>query len=824
MALTIMPLGDSITVGFRNDNDGIKEYYKNQYVRTVNYTSEYFGSADDYPYPNAMTWPWKLNEWVTNEPKYAGPYADPNLGSWRTHLNEVFGSQIQFVGDYYNGPNVNGAADTVASLEYDIAHYPVSPGTFAALGQVRQVLEDYAHQGYPGILAVELKTKIQSDVFNEVEKPNVILLMTGSNDLWSYGRTTGDDPGTKDTKEAYEGPLEEAKTRVGAIIDEILGKSPASEIFVATVPVPRDIPGGIDPANQIRRWVDLDPNKEGDQADLDPNTAGDQNASVAGKEWNQGIRSIVKEKMQGNTHLHLVDMEAGLPANGWDGKPDTPDDLMSSLTADPTGLHPTDAGYRQIALFWEKALVEQYPYLDPGHAPERELSAELKAYRPKVNDKENEPLVGFKGEDIGEGKGDGVDEIVAFSFRFPAYHHVTKARLILDLTPGDDLITSDELLFADNTSIRGPGGQAYGRQVLDDLTDGVRKTVTFDLLSIDTESGHPADLNGLLVDGDLDVVYADDAIIHSARLVISGDDSDHQQPTVVANPLPGLPKTLVYGGGGNNLLKGKSPDWIHGESGNDTIFGYGSNDTLYGGKGNDSVAGGDDDDVLVGGDDDDTLDGQNGNDSINGDLGDERYDGNDVINGGNGEDQVLAGGGRDTVYGGLDNDWLNGQWGSDWVSGDGGNDVIIGEDGNDTLYGGSGDDYFLAGKGGDYVTGGPGNDTITFDDILQTSKLYGFDKIRGFDNPGPKAGDVIDLQFIDARPDLAGDQAFKLVSADKPQWGGVWVFDHSWDNSTMVQGWIGPIPYAPHGDWFQFWILDGPNVHARDYTAEDFVL
>ena len=66
--------------------------------------------------------------------------------------------------------------------------------------------------------------------------------------------------------------------------------------------------------------------------------------------------------------------------------------------------------------------------------------------------------------------------------------------------------------------------------------------------------------------------------------------------------------------------------------------------------------------------------------------------------------------------------------------------------------------------------------------------------------------------------------AVKLVPADKPQWGGVWVFDRSYQDSTMMQGWIGPTPYAPHGDWFQFRILDGPDVHARDYTADDFVL
>ncbi len=599
-----------------------------------------------------------------------------------------------------------------------------------------------------------------------------------------------------------------ATSAVGGLIDDINssigndGQNFGGQIFVATVP----------------------PFENGTKYAYDEN--------VVAKSWNNAVETLIASKGV-NSNVHFVDMWKPSPTyiDPFTGGKDSVDGLTqlditdygSGNSLDICGCHPTYNGYTKIAQHWYAALSD---FLDTSSATFLATGLRKPSPDPNLSDTFDHYVKSVAGGQPVEsfGGGDGVDQVTGFSFTFEPPKTITKAELILDLTPKNSHITSHELLFADNQSVRGSDGQAYGRQVLNKLAVGKETSVTIDLLNIDTNSGKPEDLKKYLADGILGVVYADDAIIHSARLYVDGDYSDHQQRTVTSNPLGDLPKSLVYGGGGNDLLKGATVDWIYGESGNDTILGYDGDDTLFGGKGNDSLAGGDDDDVLVGGDDDDTLDGQNGNDSIYGDYGHERNEGNDVINGGNGEDQVLAGGGSDTVYGGLDDDWLNGQWGSDWVSGDGGNDVIIGEDGNDTLYGGSGVDYFLSGLGGDYVTGGPGNDIITFDDILQTSKLYGFDKIRGFDDPGPKAGDVIDLQFIDARPDLAGDQAFKLVTPDKPQWGGVWVFDHSWDNSTMVQGWIGPTPPSTHGDWFQFWILDGPNVHARDYTAEDFVL
>ena len=808
MALKIMPLGDSITYGYKDNlSVFVDKGNGTQYsVRSESYQDQHY-TGGVYPYPNF------------NDRDLGGggteQNVDPDLGGYRTVLNEIFGKQIQFVGDFYNGPNVNKAAETAGFLKYEIANYPVSPGTYAALGQVTQAIEDHRHQGYPGVQVsdkdYEKDGKVApnmqddpnniNDIYDEytdaikTNNPEAIFLMAGSNDVYRMAKSNITDAAN----------IQNEAKKLGTVIDGIKGNSDA-KIFLATIPPPTEY----------------------DDKDI---------RSVAGI-WNQWIIDNAEsrgaylvnmtESVDITRNTITMSPDLGKDASGkrlpYDTKPDS---SKPGTIGDFSGLHPNDEGYYRIALFWQNALIEQFAELDVGYKPAQTpsgdlaLSTELETYLPSV--KENQPLVGFFGKDVGDGAGDGNDEKVAFSFRFPAYTSIESAKLILDLTPKNEFIRTDELLFADNNSAVGNASELYGNDQLKDLAENKSTPVSFDLLHIGSNHG-PKDLSELLKDGDLNVVYSDDAIISGAKLVVRGTTDPLGSPSNDTISGEWEPDSIYAGAGEDSISGGSFADWLNGESGNDTLFGNANDDTLYGGTGNDSAFGSEGADVIVGGDNNDTLDGQNGNDSINGDLGDERYDGNDLIRGGNGEDEVLAGGGRDTVYGGADDDWLNGQWGSDWVTGDGGKDVLIGEDGNDTLYGGAGDDYFLAGKGGDYVTGGAGNDTITFDDILQTSKLFGFDKIRGFDIPGPKAGDVIDLQFIDARPDIDGDQAFKLVPADQPQWGGVWVFDHSWDNSTMVQGWIGPTPYAPHGDWFQFWILDGPNVHARDYTAEDFVL
>jgi serralysin len=137
----------------------------------------------------------------------------------------------------------------------------------------------------------------------------------------------------------------------------------------------------------------------------------------------------------------------------------------------------------------------------------------------------------------------------------------------------------------------------------------------------------------------------------------------------------------IYGGPGDDVLKGSARDVLHGDDGDDRLDGGGGvwsvgpyggpgDDTItdcatdcYGGPGNDSLAGGTDptDNHMYG------------------------EDGNDVIHG-------LADG--DFIYGGR------------------GNDILYGEEGDDTIYGNSGNDTIHGGPGTDTLSGGPGTNKV----------------------------------------------------------------------------------------------------------------
>jgi hypothetical protein len=157
------------------------------------------------------------------------------------------------------------------------------------------------------------------------------------------------------------------------------------------------------------------------------------------------------------------------------------------------------------------------------------------------------PQVGFGASDRGQGAGDGVDEIVPFSFKFNRFQKVNFARLTLELTPKDALVTTDALNFADVGL-----DFAYGRATFQKLGSsiGQRVTVAFDLGNVDEietvneRSTGFRDLREFLRDGTLDVVYADDAIIHRAFLVIEGvpaSDEVNKEGDIVT-------KTYIYQG------------------------------------------------------------------------------------------------------------------------------------------------------------------------------------------------------------------------------------------------------------------------------------
>lgn len=178
--------------------------------------------------------------------------------------------------------------------------------------------------------------------------------------------------------------------------------------------------------------------------------------------------------------------------------------------------------------------------------------------------------------------------------------------------------------------------------------------------------------------------------------------------------------TLLGQGGNDTLDGGSGIDDIKGGSGNDTIYtgsgatvgsgvfvsGGGGNDTIHGGPdaddlrgtaGLDTINGEGGNDVITGGNARDTIDGGDGNDTISGQGSPDIIDGGagaDTINGGDGDDVVSAGGGADTINGGAGNDIL---------MGDGGSDIVRGGLDDDELSGG--------GSAGDVCDGQSGTDT-----------------------------------------------------------------------------------------------------------------
>lgn len=107
---------------------------------------------------------------------------------------------------------------------------------------------------------------------------------------------------------------------------------------------------------------------------------------------------------------------------------------------------------------------------------------------------------------------------------------------------------------------------------------------------------------------------------------------------------------------------------------------------------------------------------------------------------------------------------VNGTSGNDTLAGTSGGDVIYGLAGNDTIDGGAGGDRLFGGAGKDMLTGGAGADRFVYTALSDsTPALAGRDIITDFSRTD---GDSIDISAIDARADLAGDQAFTLVTGD----------------------------------------------------------
>ncbi|MFJ6833151.1 calcium-binding protein [Streptomyces sp. NPDC091209] len=188
-----------------------------------------------------------------------------------------------------------------------------------------------------------------------------------------------------------------------------------------------------------------------------------------------------------------------------------------------------------------------------------------------------------------------------------------------------------------------------------------------------------------------------------AECTVDADDSDRYGADLGdGNDTATVTDALatIYGGKGNDVIKGDSGAVLFGGDGNDRIDGGGGlyGEGSFGGAGNDTMtncetgcAGGSGNDSLTG-----TATGQDSN----GLFGE---DGDDVIHGAAGADVLDGGNGNDKLYGGSGNDKISGGRGNDTVYGDSGNDKIYGNSGNDLLHGGTGTDT---------LSGGPGTDRV----------------------------------------------------------------------------------------------------------------
>lgn len=152
-------------------------------------------------------------------------------------------------------------------------------------------------------------------------------------------------------------------------------------------------------------------------------------------------------------------------------------------------------------------------------------------------------------------------------------------------------------------------------------------------------------------------------------------------------------------------------------------------------------------DYLVGNDVANKLSGNAGNDVLSG-LG-----GNDTLDGGLGSDAVSYTGASAAVNVSLaaPGPHVTVEGSDTFISIEG----LIGSDFGDILTGDGGANLLNGGAGNDTLTGGAGNDMFEF------SNIGGADKIIDF----VSGADKIDLSLIDARTNVAGNQAFTFIGA-----------------------------------------------------------
>jgi Ca2+-binding RTX toxin-like protein len=126
----------------------------------------------------------------------------------------------------------------------------------------------------------------------------------------------------------------------------------------------------------------------------------------------------------------------------------------------------------------------------------------------------------------------------------------------------------------------------------------------------------------------------------------------------------------IYGGPDADDIKGSNgADTIFGEAGDDVITGGDGRDEVHGGDGSDNIKGQEARDMINGDAGNDVINGGDENDTVNGGAGDDSIaggPGDDVLRGDSGADDIKGGSGDDTLVGGASSgDSCNGQSGAD---------------------------------------------------------------------------------------------------------------------------------------------------------------
>lgn len=241
-------------------------------------------------------------------------------------------------------------------------------------------------------------------------------------------------------------------------------------------------------------------------------------------------------------------------------------------------------------------------------------------------------------------------------------------------------------------------------------------------------------------------------------------------------------------------------DVLFGTRYNDVLKGIGGNDTLLGGEGNDTVIGGLGADRLNGGAGADTA-SYAGAASTNASTGAGLVVDLATPSANTGEargdtfvsiERVTGSSFSDSLRGNESANLLNGGSGNDLLYGRGSNDTLLGGEGHDRLWGGSGVDRLEGGSGGDDLIGGLDRDILVgglgYDAFIFTSVADSANgSTRDFVSDFVEDIDWIDFSQIDARADLAGNQAFVFKGTAAFTAPGQVNYYHSGGN-TIVSG------------------------------------